>query len=105
MNADRVIALRTALGWSQNELARVLAVNIQTVRRWEYTLSQKQETVVGLAHEVLVAIEHAVYHCGGDRELIAKVARRLELGLGAMIARGIEDLLAGRGRMPPAGST
>lgn len=102
MNGGRIVALREALEWKQKDLARVLKVDIQTVRRWERSIAlpfrpgpsdcpsiqNVSSPPVGLAAVVLTAIERAVADCGGRAAELAEVRRRLDLGIGALIAFG-----------------
>ena len=75
--------IRERLGLSRSELARALGVAEPTVARWE----KKDHAPSGVAAEIFNAIENAL-GLGVDPKLIA---RRLKLGIAALIYLGLSN--------------
>lgn len=102
MTSAQITEVRELLGFSQRDFAKILAVELATLKRWEwYVPSWSDDPAVrysaprGLALEVLTGIRKAVLDAGGGlrNARTEEIARKLSLGIGAFLAHGILELV------------
>lgn len=93
MSAAEVAALRTALGLSQDHLARMLGVNVRTVRAWESGRHAMSESAAVAVRE-LVAVHTALVAEMLDADAVVSITR--DAGEDALPPRGWYLAAAGR---------
>lgn len=100
----RVRGLRSRLGLSQEKLAQLLGVSLQTVRRWESGLSRPIPIIRARLDELQREVGVSEYHAGGIRmkETREKGVVDVEIGMGGLL-KGLGNLFDLVSRMAEEG--